>query len=1069
AQAEGLAAATRAAIAGQRFFDDATDEVATLERLHLEWADNLQVHRNEARDQATERIAEQQRTVELLNQMPQWLLSAPEAVRREYAETLRRYHVAADLLEEQLDAALPTFDAFTSQQLAAQIKTDLSIDVDADQLFIDLPESAAQTLDIDQQYGSLRRGEWIPSAKRVRLSLAELARHNIDPKDGETMARFTFARIEGATEQLTAPTSLTADYVARTIPLLNVAGQYRTLLREVFQTQSTQSAPIAREVLLEPYALEMLLEGFAALHSKQLSVHAYQVLQWAVQARNNADLRTHQLQVSWIVLKPGHAVNGDTNSTTLSGLCVIHHEPTATTLVYLPQAPDGISLIEASSLRKAKLLLIDRLDAHPSLVEYLVSRIDDEDRQAADKTYIEASLMRKFDGFIAFTSAHSLHMAAQQVEARAYLIYAQTKRDARSNSDIHSERMLRQDLTYRAYFRAILSFLPGLGTVFSLQDGWNDGHAAVSAFKKDKKEEGELLVASASFCVLDILLSVVPGVATVAAIAKIARRATKLRQIANAAKNAAKRLPSSTRKHYVLPAFEGYEVDVSLFDARKQFGMDAGTFLKDGQLWIKRNGKACQVYRRKGEQTLRLRKTTDKGFEPPVRLDVHGDWVYHTDIGLKGGVKSSIAETLISEAHVDAGFTRKQARALLDQFEFPVDQQRRLELDAAVHYQSHRAMPDWAQTYRRQPVAGFSRAAAVSVARADSWKTWGRYSDEFAALKPSNPQPPIFRVPGTVDGEMISMDGQYFNILPAGTTQNPTIVFLQNPAAGSSKGSFAELNEVIRADRFGQPVMSAFKEGKWTVHGTLFSKKIQHLIADIRPTLTPISQRVLAEKLYQLADDGLALTATRLMNMKATLNAWKKGHRAPLANLNDPLVMLEGVKPNSSVGVRIINISYESSLDSFFRLDFHVADLFDARRLRRVGPQAMSTQELSELMTQQLVGSGYELVPDGNLAHFTPTLMFQRPGLDHLYMLNVRRANSSNIITRDLQPLSSGFPMSNEWVESFLVRYAGTDIATRISTARTQGKLIKLIGGANAPRASGHGTQLFVIRVADDF
>jgi hypothetical protein len=1095
-QVEGLAAATRAAIAGQRFFDDATDEVATLERLHLEWADNLQVHRNEARDQATERIAEQQRTVELLNQMPQWLLNASEAVRREYAEQLRRYHVTADVLEKQLDAALPSFDAFTRQQLAARIKADLSIEVEADQLFIDLPESAAQKLDIDQQYGSLRRGEWIPSVERVRLSLAELARHNIDPKDDEMTARLTFAQMESPADDRNTAAGLTVDYVARIIPAIDIAGQYRTLLRTVFQPQSVESPPIARKVLLEPYEQEVLLQGFAALHSKQLSAHAYQVLQWAVQARSNVDLRTHQLQMSWIVLNPGHAVNGDTNGATLSGLCVIHHEPTATTLVYLPQAPDGISLIEAPSLREAKERLINRLNAHPALVEYLVSRTDDDGRQAADKVYVDESLKRKFDGFIAFIPAIFLHMAQQQAEARAYLTYAQTKRDARSNSDIHSERMLSKDLTYRAYFRALLSFLPGLGTLFSLQDGWNDGHAAASAFGRGKKEEGELLVASASFCVLDILLSVLPGVATVAVIAKIARRTTKLRQMASVAN----RLPSSTRKRYVLPAFKGYEADVSMLGARKQHGIDAGTFSKDGQLWIKRNGKAYEVYRRKGEQTLRLRKVPGKSYEPPVRLDAQGGWVYHTDVGLKGGVKSSIAETLISEAHVDASFTRKQARELLDQFEFPADQQRRLELDVAVHYQSHRSMPDWVEAYRRQPTdqtvfvkpappkrnqppvpgsetdrqppqptAGPSRGVAVTPSLQDDWKRWGRNVEESAALEPINLQPPIFRAPGTLDGEMIAMDGQYFNILPAGATRNPTIIFLKNPAAGTSLGSFSELNEVIRANRFAQPVMGSFNAGKWTVHGPLFSKKLQQLIADIRPAFTPISQRVLAEKLYQLADDSLSLTATRLMNMKATLNAWKKGHPAPLAKLNDPLTMLDSARPvNPGPGYQAINISYESSLDSFFRLDFQAGDVFDAGRLRRLGSDALSGQELTGMLARQLTSSGYEILPDGNLMQFTPTLIFRRPGLDQLYMLSVRRVHGSQI-TRDLMPLSLGFPMSNAWIDSFLLRYAGTAIAARISAARTQGKLIRLVGGANATRVSGHGTQLFVVRIADDF
>jgi hypothetical protein len=1091
-QIESLEAATRAATDGQRFFDDASSEDATLSRLYLELADNLRVHRNDARDQAIDRVAEQQRTSGLVEQMPQWLLHAPVDIRREYGQRLSAYHAAAALLERQLDAVLPSFDAFTRQTLAARIKDDLSIDVDTDQVFIDLPESATRDLDIDPQYGMLRHGNrWSASTERVRFSLAELARNNIDPKDEEMTARLTSARIDLPAGDVGTAAGLTVDYISRTIPLVNIAAQYRTLLGNVFQTSSTTSPLIAPDVLLKPYELDVLLEGFAAVQGKRLSAHGYQVLEWAVQARSNADLRTAQLRMSWIVLNPGHAVSGETKSATLSGLCVIHHETTGTTLVYLPQAPTGVSLIEAGSLREAKERLINKLINNPSLIEYLVSRTGEEGSQAAHTRYIEQALISKFDGFITFTPALFLKVAAQQVDARAWLNHAHIKREARSNADISRGHDLLKSQKYMAYLKAILSFLPGVGTVFSVHDGWNDGHSAATAFSEGRKFEGEVLTLSASLSVLDILFSVVPGVATVAAFAKVARRATKLRQ----ATRLAGTLPSVTRKRYVLTPFKGYEADVSPVGASKQNGVNAGTVLKDGQLWIQRQGKSYKVYRRKGEQSLRLQKVAGQGYEPPVRLDSQGDWVYHMDVGLKGGVKSSIAETLISDAHPDGNFTRKQARELLDQFAFPVDQQRRLELDMAVHYQSHRAVPGWAEVYRRQPpgqaaapqpipvgskrkqpapstsetnrqppqpVPGTSRSIA---APADKWKGWGQELDELTVLEPIGQQPPIFRVTGAPEREVVVMGREYFDILPVGSTQNPSIVFLRNPAVGSSSGSFAELNEAIRINPFEQPLMASFKAGQWTVHGPLFSKKIQHLIADIRPAFSPISQRVLAEKLYELADGtGQTLTATRLMNMKATLNAWRKGHAAPLAKLNDPLVMLDGARPTGSI-YETINISYESSLDTFHRLDFLPGDPSDVAKLRGL-EDAMSAQELSALMTRQLTSNGYELLPDGLLMHYSHTLMFHRPGLDQLYMMNVRRIHGRQV--QIFQPLSSGFPLSNQWLDGFLSHYAGTSIAARIAAARAQGNLVRLVGGTNTTRVSGVGTQLFVIRVADD-
>ncbi|WP_455913735.1 RHS repeat-associated core domain-containing protein [Pseudomonas syringae] len=93
---------------------------------------------------------------------------------------------------------------------------------------------------------------------------------------------------------------------------------------------------------------------------------------------------------------------------------------------------------------------------------------------------------------------------------------------------------------------------------------------------------------------------------------------------------------ASTKGHTIQP-FEGYEVaDASLSGAIAQTGKDQGTWLKDGQLWIWRDDKAFRVYRRNGEQTLRLKKSLLRSYEPPVHIN-GGEWKYHSDVGLKGG------------------------------------------------------------------------------------------------------------------------------------------------------------------------------------------------------------------------------------------------------------------------------------------------------------------------------------------------------------------------------------------------------------------------------------------------
>ncbi len=1100
AQVTDLQAASLASAGGLRFFADAAGHPETLKRLQLEACDSLNVHANEARDQAIDRIAQLQRTSALASQIPAWLLQAPLDVRREYAQQLNQYHGAAALLEQSLEQVLPSLGVFTRQTLNQRIHTDLGAEVNTDKVFLELPERVTRELDIDPQLGMLKHGgTWIPSPLRVRFSLTELARQNIDPNDAEMKARLTFARIDLPADALAIQAGLTAAYVAQIIPELDVADQYRALLQRVFETRAAQSPLIETECLLRPYELDILLDGFACLQRRLISARAYQVLQLAVHARNNADLRVAQLQLSWVALKPGHSVSGDTDSATLGGLCVIHHVPTAVTLIYLPQSVDGVSLIEANSLQSAKAKLINKLNAQPPLVGYLASRVLDERRRESDQRYINEALKAKFDGFIEFTPGLFLQIAAQQVHARAGLIYEQSKHEARSNDDIHIEHSLRKNQAYMGYFKALLSFLPGLGTLISLHDGWNEGHAAAKALAQGKKFEAEKLTASTALSVLDVLLSVVPGIATAAVIARTARHTTKLSR----ALRAAEVLPSVTGKRYVLTPFDGYKVQNSLLDAVKMHGADAGTYFKNGELWIQRQGQHYAVYRRLGEKTLRLKKTTNQGYEPPIRLDAQGDWVYHTDVGLRGGIRSSIAETLISETHPDPAFTRRQARGLLDQFDFPINQQRRLELDVAVHFQGHRAVPEWAEAYRRlpratsvgptapelsgtkrkqppadraetdrqppQPVAGPSAAhGSTAIARKDAWKSWGRTFDVANGPELIKTQPPVYRLPGSEAQSAVKIGDQYYAILPDGSSPHPTIVFLYKPLARPSQGSFSELNEAIRLNLYDQPLMASIANGQWTVHGPLFSDRIQYLIGQIRPGFTPISQRVMAEKLYQMADTpGQTLTATRLMNIKATLNAWRKGGAAPIARLDDPLDMLDGARPVTAPTHQVLSISYESALDNFQRLDFLPGDPADVALLRAAGSDSLSAIELRELVERQLVVAGYQLLPEGDLMYWQPNLVFRRPGLDKLYVLNVRRVYHSQLLHK-IPSLEAEFPLSSAWLDELQRRYAHLPITTTIASARDQGKLVRLIGGINRKSTSSAHTQLFVIRVADD-
>jgi hypothetical protein len=1081
-----------AAQAGERFFPGVDSLEESLARLQHEAALNLAVPRNEARQRALERIAEQQRTAELVPQLPAWLLTASPAVRGEYNRRLGEFQGAAALLEAHVEQALPSFESFTAQRVEARLKQDLGLDIDARQLIVDQPRSVHRIVDIDPQYGMPLHGQpWGASSERLRSSLAELARENLEAEDEQTAGRLSFLKISyPPAPQLAGLQQIDDQYLLRTLPALDVAGKYRALLRSVFRVRAA-GLDADDELLLKPYELEILLEGFCARQRGRVTEAASSLLGLAARARSRAELNRAGVEMNWVLFKPGQAVSGERSAATLRGLCVIHQLTTGKTLIYLPQAPGGDCLLEASSLMDARERLINRLIQVPALVTWLASRIDEPGAPGTDESYIQQALRRGFQGFIAFVPALDMLITEDQLNVREWLLYRQTLAEGRSNHDLARERNLQRSQITLGYFRAVLSFLPGLGTLFSVEDGWRDSQAMVDAFGRGNLDEGLLLAGSTLLSVADILLSVVPGVAGASALALAARRATRLRQ----ASRLAQALPSVSRKSYVIKRFAGYEAQVSLSGAIPQTGRDAQTWLKNGELFIYRQGQAYQVYRRSGEQTLRLKKTASQGYEQPVRY-WQGEWGYHSEVGLSGGGRSYIAELTLVQAHGAPGFTRKEARQMLDQFEFPLDEQLRKELDLAEHYRQHKTLPQWAQAYRRtsirepgavagkrkqppspsepharpvQPVAGTSRATG----RADAWQHWGKSMGELSVPDPVSAQPPIYRLGSAPDVEVIRIDHKLYDIMPVGSQRWANTVFLRNPEVPCR--SFAELNEVIRHNPYEQPVMATFNplEARWNIVGQLFGKPIQALITDIRPGFTQTSARVLAEKLFDMADiSSSTVTATRLVNLKATLNAWRKGHDAPLANLNDPLLMLNKAQPLGGGDDHLrLNLSYESSLGSFQRLDFTYADPVASQWLAGAMVDPTSIQGINSLrglMTHVLSRDGYEVLHNQLHIHTRQFIAFRRPGQAHVYLLYMRRTSDSAMTT----PAAGAFSeqsVGDAWADPIVQRHAGQPIAQTLAQASERGKLVKLLGGINSTSRAEGGTQVYVMRLSDHF
>ncbi|SEQ40316.1 hypothetical protein SAMN03159444_01618 [Pseudomonas sp. NFACC02] len=1029
--------------------------------------------------------------------LPEWLRTANAQKQEAYSEMLTAYHAAASRLEQHLQAVLPSFDDFTSDQLNRRIKTDLGIDVDPQQFVLDVPVSVSQAYEIDPQFGRVKSyaAPWVPSEAREQFSLGELARRNFPVGDEQMAHRLSFAESD-LTETRYVEAGLTASYLHRVIPQLDVAQGYRNLLRTVFHVPTQASEAFTglsahalqrrADLLLEPHELKLLLEGFCAATRRRLTDDGYRMLRLAAVARSRRETDAARLEMNWVVFKPGHAVSGEGGGHTLDGLCAVRDLSSGRTLIYLPDAPGDLVFVEGATSDEARSRLIQQLISHDEWVAYLSERTLDAANRARHASYIKQALMRGFEGFIRFEPALDLQMAAQQLSVRAGAVYRMTEILARSQFDLDREASRAQNADYLGYFRALLGLLPGIGTLISLQGAWDEGHEAAKAFRAGRLDDGLLAAGGVALGVVDVAMSIIPGAASIRVLTRYGARAGRLKPVV-----------SGVRRYEVRP-FEGYEAHRTLSDAIPQTGRDAGTFLQDGQLWIQREGQTYAVYRRASEETLRLKRSSTHGYEPPVRFE-NGDWVYHTDVGLKGGVKSSIAEILIAKAHADPAFTHRQARQLLDGFEFPPDRQRRLELDVAIHYETHREVPTWAETYRRPAPAPDTAPAApggvkrkggpvteseakrvagirpgtsgAAFASPDAWKQWGQPLGVATGIERTDAIPPIFRRTGLA-GDFIQMDGLRYDVLPGGGSPSTSTVFLKAPTTVDQ--SLTGLDKAVRITG-DQPVMASFFNGAWTVHGPLFKRAIHELIEQGRPGLTPASYRVLAEKLFELADQGqTGWTGTRLINMKAALNAWQKGGQARLPALNDPLLMLEGARmewvrtPNPS-----LNVGTGPSLRTFNRLDFVVNEASFVEKLivavtEDVTGHAGKTS-LRELMSALVAKAGYVLIaPDDALLQRMGLLMFQREGLEPAYLMKLRRFHGAKV-TLKVASADSPAPMSNRWMDEWMAAHPDAPVVLQLRTTREQGRLVKLMGGLKVTSQTDAGTQVFMQRLADDF
>jgi hypothetical protein len=106
--------------------------------------------------------------------------------------------------------------------------------------------------------------------------------------------------------------------------------------------------------------------------------------------------------------------------------------------------------------------------------------------------------------------------------------------------------------------------------------------------------------------------------------------------------------------------------------------------------------------------------------------------------------------------------------------------------------------------------------------------------------------------------------------------------------------------------------------GEWQLHAPLFDGPLEPLVGVAFPTMTSSSRKFAVIRLIELADASRSVTASHLLNVRATLDHWLTPNPVKLGQTDDWLLML---RPIPRRGAHI-NIGFEGKAPGFTRVDF---------------------------------------------------------------------------------------------------------------------------------------------------
>lgn len=601
---------------------------ADVQALREETLDVLQVPVHAARDKAREFLLEQQRSLILAHQAPDWLQRLEGGERQRLKQLIGDYLAAVQRSRNWLATALPLRGEFARQQVAGRLRQAFGLSRDL-QVQLDLPDSVSYGR--DPVPGSGAPGTpvkliLIPSATRSRLSLEDLALQQVDPAMRQRL-QFMQVLVDGgeASERSRVLAGIDVQWLATLVDDLDLAGGYERRIIEAFMGTAQETAFTAayrEESLLDPLRLMLRIHGEAALRQQRIDARGMAILAVAIDAALPGDGR--QVSLLPLLLTSG-GEDTDGHGAGLSGITLIHASDSGTTLLYLPDSPDGQFLRQFDSLESARKAVF-RLCFSTSMAEYLAGRALSGNIEAHRRRLDEACV-RQFDGIIGLGLAWpaDTSLARHLCDAHKGRLIVAHRATSRSRHDLFMERYALESGMVFNYIKMALGVIPFVGTLVAAFDGWLAANRAAAAFQRGDVKDALEQLESVLMCLIDAMMDLMPGFSVNPT---TLRQATRQRQLGALASLH----PARSGGRTALQRFAGYEHAGAL----SLDGLAPGT---DGRYrniyrhtqgdFILSHGRTYQVIFDDSRHTWRLLGDRTKRYCQPITLDENGQWDTH--------------------------------------------------------------------------------------------------------------------------------------------------------------------------------------------------------------------------------------------------------------------------------------------------------------------------------------------------------------------------------------------------------------------------------------------------------